>query len=252
MTLTQTHSGKVHLVIPCYNESGRISAFLGELCEATKSLGNINILIVDDGSGHYEQDKLRQIIESLQPKYPHLLDLLCLQANFGKGGAVYAGWNQAADADFLAFVDADGSCSARETVRLIRHARSTAEPENTWIASRIKMLGYNVNRLFKRHLLGRIFATAVSELLHIDVYDSQCGLKIVPTKVYQHICSQLTIKKFAFDVELLTRILDAGYPIKEFPIDWHETPGGKVHILRDSWLMFKDVLWLRSRRHIKQ
>lgn len=251
MTQVQPRLGKVHLVIPCLNESGRISMFLRDLCSATKPAGHIDILVVDDGSGHDEQVKLHKIVESLRPEFPHLQSLLCLSANIGKGGAVYAGWDMALDADILAFVDADGSCSASETVRLIHHARSNPDSETTWIGSRIKMLGRRINRLFKRHILGRVFATVVSELLDIDVYDSQCGLKLIPNAVYQKIAPHLNLKKFAFDVELIVRILDAGYPVKEFPIDWHETPDGKVHILRDSWLMFKDVFWLRSKRHIK-
>jgi hypothetical protein len=115
-------------------------------------------------------------------------------------------------------------------------------------ASRVKMLGRRVERLFKRHLLGRIYATLVSEILHIPVYDSQCGLKMVPRRAYAQISNRLRVHGFAFDVELMVALLDTGCQIKEVPIDWHETPGGKVRLLRDSWLMALDILKIRAGR----
>jgi hypothetical protein len=110
------------------------------------------------------------------------------------------------------------------------------------------MLGRNVDRLFKRHLLGRVFATLVSELLDIPVYDSQCGLKIVPRRAYESVAAKLQIKDFAFDVELMVALLDTGCQIEEVPIDWSEVPGGKVKLFRDSWRMARDVLRIRSGR----
>jgi hypothetical protein len=111
------------------------------------------------------------------------------------------------------------------------------------------MLGRVVNRQFKRHLLGRIYATLVSESLNIPIYDSQCGLKLIPTPAFRTIQNKLSILGFAFDVDLLVQLLDHGTPVIEVPIDWHEEPGGKVHLLRDSWRMAKDVLQIRHHRH---
>jgi dolichyl-phosphate beta-glucosyltransferase len=36
--------------------------------------------------------------------------------------------------------------------------------------------------------------------------------------------------------------VDTEYKVREVPINWHEVGGGKVHLLRDSWRMFRDVL----------
>ena len=110
------------------------------------------------------------------------------------------------------------------------------------------MLGRVVNRQFKRHLLGRIYATLVSESLNIPIYDSQCGLKLVPAPAFRAIQNQLSILGFAFDVDLLVHLIDHGTPVIEVPIDWHEEPGGKVHLLRDSWRMAQDVLQIRQHR----
>lgn len=234
----------IHLVVPCFRESGRIGVFLPELCGTMQALGNVRVLVVDDGSGADEVRRMSDIVEDLRTKHDCLLPLKALPENLGKGGAVYAGWVDHGGADWLAFVDADGACPAAEVARLFLMTN-----DNTALfASRVKMLGRRVDRLFKRHLLGRIYATLVSELLDIPVYDSQCGLKLVPRSAYERIADRLSIHGFAFDVDLMVTLLDSGCRIEEVPIEWHEIPGGKVRLLRDSWLMARDVMAIRARR----
>ncbi len=238
----------VHLVIPCYHESGRIGPFLTELCSVTRELGAVTILVVEDGSDAAEAELMRQIIAPLCQQHPHLLDPLFLPANLGKGGAVYAGWAQGTSADWLGFVDADGSCSATEVAKLIRLAREQTAPSTALFASRWDQTGDKVRRQWKRRLIGRVFGTLVSTLLHIPIHDSQCGLKLVPRLAYQRIAPRLRIHGFAFDVELLAALHDSGCEVEEIPIAWHETPGGHVHLIRDSIRMARDVLAIRRRR----
>ena len=237
-------SDLVHLVIPCYRESARIGAFLPELCREMSALGGVRIMVVEDGSDAEEVAKMGAVIEALRTEYACLLALKTLPNNLGKGGAVYSGWAEPGEANWLAFVDADGACSPVEVARLIQMKSAG----RAFFASRVKMLGRRVDRLFKRHLLGRIYATLVSELLDVPVYDSQCGLKIVPRLAFERIASRLQVSGFAFDVELMVARVDTGCAIQEVPIDWHEVEGGKVHLLRDSWRMARDVYKIRARR----
>lgn len=244
-----TSNKKVLVVVPCWRESTRLPIFLTELCRKLSELQDIKILVVDDGSGAAECVATQRIVDKIRLHHPQLAPPLLLPENLGKGGAVYAGWKQHENAEWLAFVDADGSCSASETKRLIELARSTpGTAPAALFASRVKMLGRQVDRQFKRHLMGRIYATLVSELLHIPVYDSQCGLKLVPRAAFEKISNRLSIKGFAFDADLLVNLLDAGQDVVEVPIDWHETPGGKIQLIRDSWRMFRDVLRIRGNR----
>jgi len=237
----------VHLVIPCFQESSRVGPFIEDLKRVFAGDAALRILLVDDGSPAEEQKRFLEVVDPLIKDGQLFLPPLILPDNIGKGGAIYAGWATSDTADWLAFVDADGSCSAQETKRLIELARQQSEPISIF-ASRVKMLGHHVERHFKRHLVGRVYATLVSELLNIEVYDSQCGLKVIHGAAYREIAKRLTIEGFAFDVDLLVHLLDAGHKIKEEPIDWHDTPGGKIRLLRDSWRMFRDVLKIRRNR----
>lgn len=238
----------LHLVVPCYRESARLPVFLPDLCAAMDAIGGVRVLVVDDGSGAVEAAAARALVEGLRSRHACLRPLLELPENVGKGGAVHAGWAAHEGETWLGFVDADGSCSAAEVARLAGLAAAEGEPLPALFASRIKLLGRRVERLLKRHLLGRIFATLVSELLSIPVYDSQCGLKLVPRAAYEAVAARLRVNGFAFDVELLAALIDGGCVVREVPIDWHEVAGGKVRLLRDSWRMARDVRRIRRRR----
>lgn len=240
----------VHIVIPCYHESGRLGPFLTELCTVTAALGGVTIRVVEDGSDAAEAERMRTLLVPLQAQHSHLLEPLFLPKNRGKGGAVYSGWALEKEADWLAFVDADGSCSAQEVAKLIHLARSQPQdrPHTALFASRLGQFGSQVQRELKRRLMGHIFATLVSLLLGIRVQDSQCGLKLLPRLAYERAAPRLRIHGFAFDVDLLAALHDTDCAFQEVPIEWHEVPGGHVHILRDSWRMARDVWHVRLAR----
>lgn len=239
---------RFHLVIPCFHESGRIGAFLEELCEEADRAGDVSILVVEDGSGEAEQRRMLELVGHAAEKHPCLKPPLLLPANVGKGGAVHAGWRAHQGGDWLAFVDADGSCSATETMRLMARARALPEPGRAFFASRVRMLGRRIERHLHRYLMGRLYADTVAILLGIPVHDSQCGLKLVPRTAYERVATLLEIHGFGFDIELLAALVDSGCPVEEVPIDWHEVQGGKLKLFRDALAMFGDILKVRRKR----
>ncbi len=237
---------RVHIVIPAFREGGRIPGFLGELCEEMGKIKGATVRVVDDGSGAEETALMRALIDKQREASPCLLPLLELEENLGKGGAVYAGWRVAPDADVLGFVDADGSCPAVEVARLA--AMAGAERGTAIFGSRLMILGKSVERKLLRHVMGRVYATLVSSLFKIPVYDSQCGLKFVPAEAFRANEALLRSAGFAFDAELLVVLIDAGIPVKEEPIDWKEMAGGHVSLFRDPLRMARDLFAIRRRR----
>ena len=114
-------------------------------------------------------------------------------------------------------------------------------------ASRVKMLGRSITRDLRRHLAGRVFATLVHLVSGTGAYDTQCGFKILTAKAYGRVRGDLRSPGFAFDVELLMLLERAGLRVEEFPVDWHDVPGSKVHLLRDSFHMGREILRIRNR-----
>jgi glycosyltransferase involved in cell wall biosynthesis len=206
------------------------------------------MLVVDDGSGAEEQARMQALVENLRKNHPHLRSPLMLPANLGKGGAVHAGWKEHQGEEWLGFVDADGACSATETMRLIAMARGLTGHERALFASRNHLLGHRIERHWYRDFIGRMHSLIVSFLLRIPVHDSQCGLKLVPRRAYDRIMPLLQVEDFGFDIELLSALVDSGCPVEEVPIDWHEVGGGKLRLFRDAWKMFCDILKVRRRR----
>lgn len=239
------------LVIPAYRESARLPTYLNELAATlAEAEPDIALLIVDDGSGSEEQSALLEAIKSHERAgRPRLLKPLLLAHNQGKGAAVRLGWSEGLlckDADWVGFVDADGAIPAGEVRRLIEMAADRAD-RPVLFASRVLMLGRRVERSLIRHLIGRLFATLIGNIICPTVYDSQCGFKLLPTEVWRRIAADLRESGFAFDVELLAALRKNGSLIEEVPIDWFDRPGSKVHLFRDGWRMLRAVF--RIRRH---
>jgi dolichyl-phosphate beta-glucosyltransferase len=145
-------------------------------------------------------------------------------------------------------VDADGAVPASEVRRLIEELLE--DRDSRWDAlfgSRIKLLGKTVDRRIGRHYTGRVFATFVSLVTGLEVYDTQCGLKVMRSEAYSAIATRLKETRFAFDVELILLLLKAGFAIREVPINWKEVPGSKIKVFRDSLRMFSGVvrIWRR-------
>ncbi len=242
---------KTLLVIPHYNDTERLKPFLAELQRVLP--GHFSILVSDDGSSADQREKLNSLIDQARQEGggtgPEVLPALFTAKNTGKGGAVHRGWSQGEGYSVLAFADADGAVNALEILRAESYFRSEECGADALFGSRVKMLGRTVRRSLKRHLSGRIFATLVSELTKIPVYDSQCGLKIVTTETYQKIRPYLCTQGFAFDVELLLLLVKSGGKIIEFPVDWSDVDGSKVRLFRDSLRMARQIFVIKQYVH---
>jgi dolichyl-phosphate beta-glucosyltransferase len=236
------------LVIPAFHESARLPAYLHELLPGlARARLDCDVLIVDDGSEPNEAGYIRDLVATLQPAHPHLLPPLCLDENRGKGGAVRAGWALAEECDWVGFVDADGAVPVREVIRLLTLATISTPPAAIF-GSRVRMLGRRVERSTLRHWTGRFFAFLVSVTVSSRVYDSQCGVKFLPTAALHRIAPWLRETGFCFDVEILAALETAGLRIEEVPIDWIDTPGSKVRLLRDTLRMAHALLRIAHRR----
>jgi dolichyl-phosphate beta-glucosyltransferase len=225
---------RVSLVIPCFNEALRLDVPRFQQYLARNS--RTQILFVDDGS----TDNTVHVLESVRAGYEDCTGILRCGRNKGKAEAVRFGINDALDnfqQEIVGYWDADLATPLDAVGSFSSILDSRPEIEMVF-GSRVKLLGRHVERRAARHYLGRIFATVVSQMLRLPIYDTQCGAKLFRvTPETRKIFAEPFLSKWVFDVEIIARYLELNgndpkhleQIIYEYPLEiWVDIPGSKV------------------------
>jgi len=195
---------------------------------------NIGFVFVDDGS----RDQTFQVLEDLRKSREDLVSVLQLKVNQGKAEAVRQGINFALEhnAEYTGYWDADLATPLDAIPRFL--AILAQRPDLDMIfGSRVKLLGRKVRRQPARHYLGRVFATVVSLMLRLPIYDTQCGAKIFRVRPETRgLFRDPFLTRWVFDVEILARYIRksgsadlAATRIYEYPLEeWEDVAGSKV------------------------
>ena len=238
---------KFLLVTPVWNDSVRLEHFGLELAKALAVSGlNITWVIADDGSDTEEVEQLERLKEKFSQIYLDLVLHLHPERSF-KGGAIYQSWQQFPDADYYAFVDADGAVSAYELIRMLKCASDSENPDMSFVAIRQFSGPLAVDRSLLRKATFHLFRTLVRGIVGLKWMDTQCGAKVISGRSYRAVSERLVEDGFVFDVELLTTLQQGAWPITELPIMWQEIPGSKLRLWRDLWFMTRGLMRIRRR-----
>jgi len=221
------------IVVPCYNEARRLN---GRAFTAFRAKGHrVEFLFVNDGS----RDETLGVLEELRRDSPDVIRVRDQQPNQGKAEAVRAGMLEALGigADFVGYWDADLATPLSAIPRFLEVFEQRAGV-NVVLGSRVKLLGRSIQRHAWRHYLGRVFATLVSQMLHLAVYDTQCGAKLFrSTPELRRALADPFGTAWLFDVEILARLIGESPGgtaaveryLYELPLDeWRDVPGSKL------------------------
>lgn len=240
---------KVCICVPCYNEAKRLSVLVEQINTAFSDQPDIKatFYFLNDGSRPEEALAMRELL--LRTKIDRVqIEFIDFPINRGKGAVLRDGFRRAleGDFDFIGFCDGDGATPVGEMIKLLRGFLFFPE-KDLIIGSRWRALGYRVSRSLKRHISGRIFATLLSNLFQIPVYDSQCGAKIFRKQALSYTLLETCYdNKWLFDTQLLILLYKTGHNILEFPINWEDQADSKVSLLKDSWRMFLGLWKFRN------
>jgi dolichyl-phosphate beta-glucosyltransferase len=249
--LMEVSAARCVVVVPCYNEARRLQP--DRFSEFLVEDPLIHFLFVNDGS----KDETLSILEALRARHPDRVQVLDKKINGGKAEAVRSGMLQVMASEgttVTGFWDADLATPLYVIPRLM--AKLVEEPGLEMIfGSRVRLLGHAIHRQTVRHYLGRCFATAVSIVLGLPVYDTQCGAKLFRiTPTLRAILAAPFLSRWIFDVEIIARFMaihnkDGDYAfnvIYEHPLPrWEDVAGSKVRPT-DFFVAFYELIKIRA------
>ena len=230
------------IIIPCYNEALRLPK--DKIIQFAETNKNIQICLVNDGS----KDDTWDLLQKMKYECPNLM-VINNKKNQGKAETVRKTifeLFQQHQFDYYGYFDADLSTPLSEIQILINIAID--KNKILVMASRIQRLGSNIKRKFLRHIIGRVFATCASNILHLKVYDTQCGAKIFNANIIPFTFDQPFISRWLFDIEFIARIINkyglskSENTVYEHPIDnWEDIDGSKLKLT--DFIKFPLELW---------
>ncbi|MEY2559779.1 MAG: hypothetical protein QOG51_194 [Verrucomicrobiota bacterium] len=232
------------LVIPAFNEAERIGETLREALSylQTQSAGS-ELIVVNDGSTDATSQIVREVFAETGGIATQVIEN---SPNRGKGAAVRAGL-LAATKPIGLFSDADLSTPIDETPKLIQPIM--AGEVDIAIGSRALNRRLIGNRQpWRREQAGRVFNLIVRVATGLPFWDTHCGFKAFRLDVCRPILQAAQTDGFGFDVELLYLAQRARLKMKEIPVRWDHHEGSKLHVIYDSFRMFREVVEVRMRR----
>ncbi|MDX1932051.1 MAG: glycosyltransferase family 2 protein [Capsulimonadales bacterium] len=248
----ENHPPALSVVIPAYNEAGRL---LPTLEAAVAYLDGrkmpFELVVVDDGS----RDETAAVAQGFATRYAGaaggfgVVRSLRYETNRGKGHAVRYGIMRASG-DRVLFMDADLSTPMEELPKL-EAALDPSRSLEVAIGSRpLRESRLEVRQPWYRELGGRSFNKVVQLLATPGIEDTQCGFKLLTARAARDIFSRCQLNGFSFDVEALFLARKLGYRIAEVPVRWAHQEGAaafptKSAYLRQGLAMLADLRQIR-------
>jgi dolichyl-phosphate beta-glucosyltransferase len=230
---------KVSLVVPAYNEEGRLPGTLSRIGEYLRDAkeSDWEIVVVDDGSS----DRTAEAARRAAPAAGAPVEVVVLPRNRGKGAAIREGVARTRGERVLVS-DADLSTPIEEWRRLLEAGAPVA------IGSRALDEGMVRRRqAWYRRKLGKLFNRFVRALSVPGIRDTQCGFKLFDGDVARALFREARIDRFAWDVEILALARARGLRVAEVPVLWFNSPESKVSVFRDLVPTVRDLLKIRWR-----
>ncbi|KAF3794072.1 Dolichyl-phosphate beta-glucosyltransferase [Nymphaea thermarum] len=253
------------LIIPAFNEEDRLPAALSETlsylqqrAKRDKSF-SYEVIIVDDGS----KDKTYKVALDHARKYTiDNVRVILLGRNQGKGAAVKQGMLHARG-ELLLMLDADGATKVTDLEKLEEQILVAAKrqlcvggdaspissvpnmPEVSVVAfgSRAHLEKRALaTRKWYRNLLMKGFHLLVLLTAGVGVRDTQCGFKMFTRAAAQKLFTNMRLRRWCFDVELVYLCKQLDIPVIEISVNWMEIPGSKVRMTSIMHMLFELML----------
>jgi dolichyl-phosphate beta-glucosyltransferase len=229
----------VSLIIPAYNEVGRIRTTVGEALEYFDARQiACEIIVSADGD-----DGTREAAREMAATRPEI-KVIGSPGRRGKGRGIREAVAIAVG-DVIGFSDADNKTPITEF--------SKVEPlladHEVVIGSR-GVRGARIERAqpLYRRLGSRGFAMFMHASVGLrDIVDTQCGFKFFRGEVAKELFRRQQIDGYMYDVEILFLAEQLGYRIAETPVRWRDDGDSRLQLVAGNIRNVRDILSVRWR-----
>jgi len=203
---------RLSVIVPVFNERYLVEELLRRvLAVEVKGVGELEVLVVDDGSS----DGTREILRRIAAREPHRIRYFEHEENRGKGAAIRTGI-AAATGDLVVFQDADLEYDPRDYARLIQPFLE--DGADVVYGSRF-LAGDRRRVLYFRHTLGNRLLTFVSNLFtDLNLTDIETCYKMFRTELLKSL--PIRSNDFGLEPEITAKIAKRGFRVFEVPISY--------------------------------
>lgn len=229
--------GRISIIMPAFNEAECITNSIATAMKQFESIReDFEIIVVDDGS----TDETRRLAEGF---YDRRVRVVGYDRNKGKGYALKEGFNFVTG-EFSFLVDSDSEIHASDLGNYVKEL----ETVDLVIGSKRHPLSV-VDSPTVRKFLSVGFNALERLLTGVRTSDTQSGLKGAKSTALFGILPLLSVKRYAFDAELLTVASIAKLRIKELPVQIHLNAAFSVG---QVFRMLIDLLGIAYRLRVKR
>jgi len=278
------------LVIPAYNEEKRLPIMLNDTFKyLNKNRGNLTdlfyeavgvhpnrkhskiqyeFIIVDDGSADDTAGVAKKYGESV--KSGDIFKIISMNRNCGKGGAVRTGMLKSTG-QLCLMIDSDGATDISDgLIKLLKEMKvltnetrhnqenasmvggGTSLPRCAVFGSRSHLEKEScASRSQIRTFLMHSFHFFVKTLCSHQIKDTQCGFKLFTRSAVVLLFTNLHLRRWAFDTELVVIAEKLNILLSEVGVIWHEVDGSKLDVNKFALAlvslgMLRDMVCVRA------
>ena len=206
---------RLSVVLPCYRLAARVEANLARCASSLRAQGiPFELVPVDDGSADGTDAAVARAAAALAAEGAEVRPVV-LPQNGGKGAALVAGFRQCRGSHVL-LLDGDLELSPDHAGDFLR--RMAESGADAVIGSKMHPES-RVDYPWRRRVASRVYYGLVKLLVGLPVHDTQTGMKLFTRRALGHAFDRMVTKRFAFDLEVLAILRDAGMRVEEAPIE---------------------------------
>jgi glycosyltransferase involved in cell wall biosynthesis len=220
---------KLLVVIPAYNEAGRVGAVVGDV---RRTLPEADVLVIDDGS---EDATATEAVRAGAIA-------LSLPTNGGYGTALQTGYKYAVRHGYtlVGQIDADGQHRAEYLSAMLDCIRE--DRADVVVGSRFLAKDGHYQTPFARSLGIRLFARVASMATGQLVTDPTSGFQMMRIEIARLFSRDVFPVDYP-DADILILLHRTGYRVRELPVQMRPSPGSSMHSTQSTpYYVYKMLL----------